>query len=247
MTTNGDRRLVLWDIDLTLIDARGFGKDWYSRALAEVTGEQLRTMPETAGRTELAIAGDVLERHGVPVDESSIERIFTALAAVVSADRTALSRGGSVLPGAEAALGALAEMPEFVQTAVTGNLPSMAFVKLDTFGLHRYLDFEIGGFGTDSAHRHDLIAAAVAKAGDKHGTTFAPEDVVVVGDTPHDVVGALRSGAVAVGVATGGSGEDELREAGAHVVLEDLADTEAVLAALRFRTGARPQPGPPES
>ncbi|GAB3275361.1 HAD family hydrolase [Parasphingorhabdus pacifica] len=238
-SNNGsESRLVLWDIDLTLIDARGFGESWYRAALTEVTGRDLRRMPDTAGRTELAITTDALNNHGVEATETTVAAMFAALTSVVESSRDELASHGHAMPGAALALHALTETPEFMQTAVTGNLPSVALAKLDAFGLDRHLDFEIGGFGTDSVHRNDLISAAVAKAGDKHSTTFAPDDVVVVGDTPHDVAGALHSGAVAVGVATGGSDEGELRDAGAHVVLKDLADTEAVLAALRFRTDA---------
>lgn len=224
-------RLVLWDVDLTLIDAGGIGADWYRRALAEVTGQVLRHVPDMAGRTERAITGEVLAAHRTTADEATVRAMFTALAEAVAADRDFLSLHGTAMPGAARALDALAE-DGVVQSVVTGNLPEVAFHKLDAFGLHRHVDFGVGGFGSDSEHRHDLIAAAAGKAAAKHGREFAPESIVVVGDTPHDVSGALRHGALAVGVATGRSGEDELREAGAHVVLPDLTDTGAVQAAV---------------
>lgn len=226
-------RLVLWDVDLTLIDARGIGTDWYRRALAEVTGLGLRHVPDMAGKTELAITGEVLAAHDVEAAADTVDAMFTALNTAVAADRDGLSLRGNAMPGAARALAALDETPGVLQGLVTGNLPEVAFHKLDAFGLHRHVDFDIGGFGSDSVHRHDLIAAAVRKAGTKHGREFAPDAVVVVGDTPRDVAGALRHGAVAVGVASGRNGEDELREAGAHVVLPDLTDTGAVLAAVR--------------
>ncbi|KAA5831061.1 HAD hydrolase-like protein [Saccharopolyspora hirsuta] len=225
-------RLVLWDIDLTLVDARGFGSRWYRQALAAVTGRTLEQMPDTAGRTELAITTDVLENHGVPADEATIAAMFAALTSAVAETRDELAERGSALPGAAQALKALSLEPGFVQTLVTGNLAEVAFHKLESFDLHHHVDFEIGGFGAGSVHRHDLIADSVTKAADRHGTAIAPDSVVVVGDTPHDVAGALRFGAVAVGVATGSSTEAELRAAGAHAVLPDLADTEAVLTAV---------------
>ncbi|MER7011155.1 haloacid dehalogenase-like hydrolase [Saccharopolyspora sp. NPDC000359] len=225
-------RLVLWDIDLTLVDARGFGPRWYRQALAAVTGQVLEQMPDTAGRTELAITTDVLENHGVPADDSTISAMFTALTSAVAETRAELAERGSALPGAAEALEALSLKPGFVQTLVTGNLAEVAFHKLESFDLHHHVDFEIGGFGAGSVHRHDLIADSVTKAADQHGTEIAPSSVVVVGDTPHDVAGALRFGAVAVGVATGSSTEAELHAAGAHAVLPDLADTGAVLTAL---------------
>ncbi|MGP4018196.1 HAD family hydrolase [Saccharopolyspora sp. 5N708] len=226
-------RLVLWDIDLTLIDARGFGPRWYHRALVEVTGKALQRMPDTAGRTELAITTDVLEIHDSPTDEATVSAMFAALTSAVAATRDELAQRGSALPGAERALRTLAADPGFTQTLVTGNLAEVAFHKLESFDLHHHVDFEIGGFGAGSMHRHDLIADSVAKTTDRHGGPISPDSVVVVGDTPHDVAGALHFGAIAVGVATGRSTEDDLRSAGAHVVLPDLADTDTVVAALR--------------
>ncbi|MFR9730763.1 HAD family hydrolase [Saccharopolyspora sp. MS10] len=226
-------RLVLWDVDLTLIDARSIGVDWYRRVLAEVTGVAMRHVPDMAGKTELAITGEVLAAHDIDAAEDTVRAMFDALVSVVLADRDVLSLRGAAMPGAARALDALAEVPGVVQTLVTGNLPEVAFHKLDAFGLHRHVDFGIGGFGAESRHRHDLISTAVAKAGAKHGTEFPPESVVVVGDTPRDVAGALHHGAVAIGVASGRSDERSLREAGAHVVLPDLTDTEAVLTAVR--------------
>ncbi|MER5388416.1 haloacid dehalogenase-like hydrolase [Saccharopolyspora sp. NPDC002686] len=225
-------RLVLWDIDLTLVDARGFGPRWYRQALAAVTGRALESMPDTAGRTELAITTDVLENHGVPADETTIAAMFTALTSAVAETRDELAERGSALPGAAQVLKALSLEPGFEQTLVTGNLAEVAFHKLESFDLHHHVDFEIGGFGAGSVHRHDLIADSVAKAADRRGAVISPDSVVVVGDTPHDVAGALSFGAIAVGVATGHSTEIQLHAAGAHAVLPDLADTDAVLTAL---------------
>lgn len=222
---------MLWDIDLTLVDARGFGSRWYAHALARVTGIELERMPDTAGRTELAIASDVLRTHGAPTDEDTVTAMFDALDTAVADTREELARSGRAMPGARESLDAAAG--EFVQTAVTGNLDRVARHKVGAFGLDRHLDLDIGGYGADSVHRHDLISASMAKTGAKRGTAPAVESVVVVGDTPHDVAGALHHGAVAVGVATGGSSVRQLREAGAHAVLPDLTDTPAVLAALR--------------
>ncbi|MGH3621783.1 MAG: HAD family hydrolase, partial [Sciscionella sp.] len=93
-------------------------------------------------------------------------------------------------------------------------------------------------YGAISEQRADLVAAAMANASAKHGTTFPPQQVFVVGDTPADVRAARQHGAVAVGVATGRHSEDELRAAGAAVVFADLSDTQAVLDTLNRATGA---------
>ncbi|WP_228713882.1 HAD family hydrolase [Prauserella endophytica] len=229
--TASPTRLVLWDIDLTLVDLRGLGGSWYTEALASVAGIALEAMPRFAGRTELAITTELLTAHGIEPHDKLVKRVWRELVALSTRSLPTLTGRGRALPGAEDALAALAGHG-VVQSLVTGNLPEIAEHKLSAFGLHTHIDFGIGGYGSLSAHRPDLVERAVALASAKHDTTFVPGSVAVVGDTPHDVESALRHGAIAVGVATGWYGEDELRASGAHVVFGDLSDTAAVLAAL---------------
>ena len=217
-------RLVLWDIDQTLIDLRGAGRDWYAQVVPEVTGVAFGEMPPFFGRTELAITSEVLRLHGIEPDAATVRKVWAGL--VVAAERAVptLTSRGVALPGAEAALTALTG--QAVQTLVTGNLREVAWHKLAAFDLHRHLDFEIGGYGSLSAHRPDLVAYAVDRAG------FTAEKVIVIGDTPHDIDAALAHDAIAVGVATGRFSAADLRDAGAHTVLADLSDTPAVLEAV---------------
>ncbi|MCK2242572.1 MULTISPECIES: haloacid dehalogenase-like hydrolase [unclassified Crossiella] len=224
--------LVLWDIDLTLVDLRGTGADWYGTVLRRLAGQAIRHVPSMQGRTERAITTELLNRHGIPDTEDEVRRVFAALVDVVAEDREVLHERGSALPGAAAVLRALADTPGVVQSLVTGNLPEVARFKLDAFGLDEHVDFEVGGYGHESVERHPLVSTAVTLAGRKYGVAFPAERVVVVGDTPHDVAAALHHGATAVGVATGRCDAAELRAAGAHVVLPDLVDTAGVLAAL---------------
>ena len=119
-----------------------------------------------------------------------------------------------------------------VQSLVTGNLPEISRHKLAAFDLLEHLDLEIGGYGTLSVHRPDLVPHAVALAAAKHGTPFGADAVVVIGDTPNDVKAALDNGALAIAVATGLYTAEELQAAGAHTVLPDLTDINAVRAAV---------------
>ena len=114
-----------------------------------------------------------------------------------------------------------------VQSLVTGNLPVLADYKLAAFDLHHHIDFEIGGYGSLSEHRHDLVGGGHRPGVGQARRTF--DSVVVIGDTPHDVAAGLHHGTTTVGVATGRFTVAELAESGAHVVLPDLADTPAVL------------------
>ena len=101
-----------------------------------------------------------------------------------------------------------------------------------SFGLDRYLDFEIGAYGSDHHMRGELVGIARRNAERKHGLRIEPTQVVLVGDTPLDVAAAKEGGARAVGVASGPYEEEALSESGADAVLPDLGDTEAVLAAV---------------
>lgn len=230
VTITPGRRLLLWDIDHTLVDFAGVGRSWYEAALRAM-GTDLHTHPDYAGRTERAISTDVLVGHGLEPTEENLQRLWRELIALADAAGDTLHSDGCALDGAADALAAAAGR-DAVQTLVTGNLPEISRHKLAPFGLDEHLDLAIGGYGSLSAHRPDLVPYAVAAAAAKHGTPFAPEQVVVIGDTPHDVRAALANGAVAVAVATGHYGEAELAAAGAHTVLPDLADPESVHRAL---------------
>ncbi|MGA6168499.1 HAD family hydrolase [Amycolatopsis magusensis] len=228
---NTPHRLVLWDIDLTLVDLRGLGGRWYTDALLAVTGTSLRELPSFPGRTERAITTEILTAHGIEPTDELIQRMWRELVRLSERGRATLAEFGHALPGAALALSTLAGQG-VVQSLVTGNLPEIALHKLAAFDLHDHLDLEIGGYGTLSAHRPDLVAHAIERASAKHGRPFAPEVVAVVGDTPHDVTAALAHGAIAVGVATGRHSAEELADSGAHTVLTDLSDTPAVIRAL---------------
>lgn len=225
-------RLVLWDIDLTLVDLRGLGGDWYAQALATVADVPLRAVPSFPGRTERAITLEVLGAHDIEPREEVIRSLWRELVAISTRELPMLATRGHALPGTAAALAGLADRGGVVQSVVTGNLPEIARHKLSAFELDAHIDFAIGGYGSLSAHRPDLVTHAAELATAKHGTTFTPASVVIVGDTPHDIDAARSHGAFAVGVATGRHGAAELRQAGADVVFDDLANTEEVLAAL---------------
>jgi len=223
---------VLWDIDLTLVDYSGLGRTWYAEALTNAVGKEMGHLPSFPGRTERSLAREILAAHGEPYGDEQIERMFAELEAVALAARASLPTLGRALAGAAEILEALGGREGVAQSLVTGNLPSVATWKLEAFDLHRHVDLSIGGYGSLSEHRHDLVADAVARASAKHGCTFAPSSVLVIGDTPADIAAGRHHGTVTVGVATGRHDVDELTAAGADVVLRDLSDTPAILTRL---------------
>jgi len=118
------------------------------------------------------------------------------------------------------------------QSLLTGNVRALAEVKLGPLHLTTHLDLDVGAYGNESAIRADLVGLARQRATAAYGAEFGGEATVLVGDTPLDVAAALAAGARAVGVATGRYSMADLAQAGAHVVLPDLADTERVVAAV---------------
>ena len=224
--------LVLWDIDHTLIETRGVGGQIYAEAFAQVTGHPLQTMPELAGRTEPVIFRDALTVNGVETDED-LYALFAAEQARGYANHLDdLRRRGRALPGAAAALRALSQRDDVTQTVLTGNTRPASEVKLRAFGLDKYLDFDIGAYGTDDDVRANLVGVARQRAEKNHGQDYETARTVLLGDTLNDVAAALNSGARIVAVATGKDTADELAAAGADMVLADLTDTSAVLSAI---------------
>ncbi|HEY7483213.1 MAG TPA: haloacid dehalogenase-like hydrolase [Streptosporangiaceae bacterium] len=226
------RTLVLWDIDHTLINAGGVSRQLYATAFSKVTGRALEHLADMAGRTERAIAADTLTLNGLVASEAVLVELCAAVAAEFVANEALVRRRGRALPGAAAALAAVARRPEAVQSVLTGNIESVAVSKLTAFGLARYIDFAVGAYGMDHADRPRLVRLAQQRAAAAYGRPFSRESTVLIGDTPHDVTAGHLGGARVVAVASGYSDRAALEAAGADVVLDDLSDTGAVLAAL---------------
>ncbi len=221
---------------MTLVDYSGIGRAWYARALRNAFGVTLEDLPPFAGQTERWYTVEVLNSHGVGAAEENVQRMFAELIRLADEARPDMSTLGRALPGATEVLAAIAGQDGVVQSLVTGNLPELAGCKLAPFGMDAHVDLEVGGYGSLSLDRGDLVSEAMTLAAAKYGRRFAPSSVVVLGDAPGDMRAAVRHGAVAVGVATGKHSAAELREGGAHAVLPGLADTSSVLDVLHTRT-----------
>jgi phosphoglycolate phosphatase len=187
-----------------------------------------------AGRTDRAIILETLTLAGIDEPRRHVDPFIAGLGAHAPLMRSALAARGQVLPGAAAALALIGERAH--QSVLTGNIRPLAEVKLAALGLREGLDLRIGAYGDDHEDRAELVQVARRRAGRARGCpaarAFAGPSTVVVGDTPLDIAAALSAGARAVGVATGSYQAAELKAAGAHAVLPDLADPALVLAAL---------------
>jgi phosphoglycolate phosphatase len=227
---------VLWDVDYTLADTAGAGRRLYEIALEELYGLAMpRLIQSMAGRTDSAIALEVLTAAGVADATAQVGRFQDVLAARAPELEGLVRESGKALPGAAEVLATLAEpryAGQVVQSLLTGNVPALARVKLGALGLTDHLDLVIGAYGDVSAVRSDLVPVARQNAADRYGTDFAGRATVLVGDTPNDVRAATVNGAVSVAVATGSFTGEQLADAGADVVLADLTDTAQVVSAI---------------
>ncbi|MFJ1751229.1 HAD family hydrolase [Streptomyces sp. NPDC088116] len=219
-------RLVLWDVDHTLISTRGVGRELSAAAFHRTTGIELREQAKIDGITEPVIFRETAKLHGLVSDRNDFERFAEALAEEHLKRSAELRERGHALPGAATALDALAAQG-VIQTVVTGNVRPVAEIKLQVFGLDRHIAWELGAYGEDADERPDLVRLSLTRAECPSG------DAVLIGDTPADVEGGLTVGVRVIAVATGRSTEADLHEAGAGSVLTDLRDTNALLRLVR--------------
>ena len=218
---------LLFDIDGTLLSAGGSGGPAMAAACEAAFGESFppdRYDIPFAGRTDTAITRAYHAVHDADPTPASVAAFRDGYLAALP---DALNNpAGRVLPGVVALLDAVTGRADVVVGLLTGNFRGGAVAKLRHFRLLRFFDPDRGGYGGTSPDRADVAAAAVAALPAGYGPVW------VLGDTPADVACGKSVGAKTLGVATGGSTADELRAAGADVVLPDLSDTPAVLAAL---------------
>ena len=233
---------MLWNIDLTLVDVVKVTRAAYAEAFATITGRPLVQLPQMAGRTEPEVFFDALALNGVSLrDPDESERLlapFSAeLATSLAARRDLLTTQGQLLPGAAESLAAVAELPDVVQSVLTGSSRPNATLKLRAFGLDRYVDLTVGGFaGSDPYPKGTLLRVTRQRAEEKYQRAFTERATVYIADSPRDVEAAKIGGARSVAVASGRASSAELRDAGADAVLPDLTDPTAVTA---FITAAR--------
>jgi phosphoglycolate phosphatase len=234
-------RLVLWNIDLTLVDVAKVTRAAYAEAFRKVTGRPLVQLPQMAGRCEPEIFFDALALNGGDqFDAAESERLLAPfgaeLATSLAARRDLLTTQGQLLPGAAESLAAVGRLTDTVQSVLTGSSRPNATLKLRAFGLDRYLDLFVGGFaGSEAYPKGALLRVARQRAEEKYRVRFAEAATVYIADSSRDVEAAGMGGARSIAVASGRASTAELLDAGADAVLPDLTDA-AGLVALVTRT-----------
>jgi phosphoglycolate phosphatase len=235
-------RLVLWNIGSTLLDVARVNRAAYAEAFRAVTGRPLVQVPQMAGRTDSEIFFEALAvnaagpQPGDPAGEELLGAFAAQLAAAFRARRNLLTTQGRLMPGALEAVTGVWRLPGLVQTVVTGSIRPNAIEVLRAFGLDRYLDTEIGGFGSGVYPKGAMLLNARGRAAEKYRAGFTEHTTVYIADSTRDVEAARIGGCRSIGVASGRASTGELRDAGADVVLDDLADTATVVAAVDHLT-----------
>lgn len=225
------QRLLLFDIDGTLVRAGEVAATVFDRALEAVLGEVPVQRVLMSGKTDPQIVREYLALLEED-DSSHLPAVLARLESELAAAADQLARGGTVCPGARELLQALAKDDRLHLSVLTGNIAPNAVVKLSAFGLLEWLDLETGAFGSDNEDRKALVPVALARLESLRGARLSPDQTWVIGDTPRDFECAQAGGAHCLLVATGRYGQEELAGLGADAVVGDLTDTDAVVQLL---------------
>lgn len=224
-----DKKLLLFDIDGTLLTSGGAGERALRLGFRDRFGidDDLSSV-DIAGRTDSGIVRRMLAAHGLPETPENITAFFDGYLHHLA--REIPRTTGGLLPGILPLLNALKPRADIVLALLTGNLARGAEIKLLHYGVWHY--FEFGAYADDHHDRDQLGHFAIARALERHGIDFAPERIFVLGDTPHDITCARAIGAKAIAIATGKFTRADLTPFSPDFLFDDLADVTAVLAAI---------------
>jgi phosphoglycolate phosphatase-like HAD superfamily hydrolase len=224
-----DRRLLLFDIDGTLITSGGAGEAALKDAMRSRFGvEEDLAGIILAGATDARIARELLEKHGIAVSSENVAALLDTYLGHLS-DRIG-RHDGKLLPGIVPLLNVLSHREDAVLALLTGNVSRGAEIKLTHYGVWDF--FEFGAFADDHHDRNELGKFARARALERHGEEFPPSRIYVIGDTPKDIECGRAIGACTVAIATGHYSAAELKDHSPDFLFEDLSDTDRVVSHL---------------
>ncbi len=229
MKSANPKRLLLFDIDGTLIDSGGAGLQSLKDVLQQQFGvtDDLRGV-EVAGKTDTVIVHQILRKQNIAVTEENtaafLERYLELLASELP------QRHGRLLPGVEELLPRLQDRRQNVLALLTGNLRRGAQLKLEHYGIWDF--FEFGAFADDHHDRNQLGSFAQQRARERHAIDFAAADIDVIGDTPHDIGCGKAIGARTIAVTTGSFSRAQLAAHQPDLIFDDFSNVEAVMVEL---------------
>ena len=229
------KRLILWDIDGTLVSGGAVAGEVFADAVVETLGREIEEHGVSmSGKTDPGIAREILATAGVRDQDAErmLADVLRALERRLAEQTARLRAEGRLHPGVPEVLQRLHGDESVLQSVLTGNLAANARLKLEVFGLDDFLDLDVGAFGSDHHDREMLVPIALRRVRERHAWSLDPADVWVVGDTPRDLACAKAGGARCLLVGTGRFAVQELEGLGAEAVLGDLTDTPRVLEIL---------------
>jgi len=223
------RRLLLFDIDGTLILSGGAGEHALKRTLTERFGirDDLRDI-EIAGMTDSGIVASILQKHQLPAKPENIAAFLDSYVRFLALELPL--RKGRLLPGVLPLLERLRARPYLVLALLTGNVARGAQLKLEHYGVWNF--FEFGAFADDHHDRNELGAFARTRAHEKHGREFLPGEIDVIGDTPRDIACGKAFGARTIAIATGSWSREKLAAHHPEFLFDDLSNIDDVIARL---------------
>ena len=226
-------KVVLLDIDGTILWSDGAGRRAVFQALTEHFGETGPAQHEFDGKTDRQIVRELMRHAGVDDDaiDARLPQVVDRYVGLLHEELALRSIKRGVYPGVRELIERLEARDDVLLGLLTGNVHEGARAKLSSVGIDPDR-FKVGAFGSDHEHRPELPAIARARAEQLLGRKIPGRDVVVIGDTPADVECGRGIGARAIGVATGRYSVEDLRARGAAAVFADLSDTDAVVAAI---------------
>ena len=224
--------LILFDIDGTLLRARGIGLRSMEEALLELHGIPVDTSTiKCGGRLDPHIFREISEKHDLPTHDDALIAFRDAYVARM-AHAFDMDTWSNALPGAVDLVHRVHLHPELTCALMTGNIEPTSWMKIQDAGFERDW-FEFGVFGDEGATRRDLPTVARARHRELTGEELPPNQIVVIGDTEHDIDCAHHCGCRAVAVASGMSPIEELRRHQPELLLESLVDGDHVMQALQ--------------
>ncbi|MDZ4702210.1 MAG: HAD hydrolase-like protein [Rhodothermales bacterium] len=221
-------KLLLFDIDGTMLFTRGVGRRAMERSIQHLIGRPVTTQGvDFSGRTDPQIMRDILLLNGVP--DAEVEGLLTETLTLFVEHFSDLITPGdtTMLPGVDTLVKRLAERDDVQLALLTGNLQPTAYLKVGAIGLAEYFPF--GAFGSDHADRYQLTPFALDRAEAHTSRRFEGKDVVIIGDTKHDILCGRSLNVFSVAVCTGHHTRDFLVSHGPDLMLEDLSDADAFI------------------
>jgi phosphoglycolate phosphatase len=223
-------RVVLFDIDGTVLRSGGVGRVAMEHALTEVFGSPGNSEYHYDGKTDRQIVRELMRLEGRADEDIDLEmdRLLREYVARLRDELASGTRSVEVLPGVRELLDELEGNSNVVLGLLTGNIIDGARAKLAAAGID-ISRFKVNAFGSDHEERPQLPGVAQRRASEILGTDIAGERLVVIGDTPADIRCGESIGARAIGVATGRYSVEQLSQHDPYAVFETLADTTAVM------------------